>query len=428
MAGLSLGVAKIDITPSRPVQLAGFASRCGRGSSQGIAHPLYARVLLFEQSGATGPARRALVVAADLLWWAPERMAGIVEQLRERWAVAPEAIILNATHTHSGPQTSSRFAPSIGEADPSYVASLEARLFEAVEAAARRVEPVVVEQGRGVCGIGVHRRKLVDGQVRHVPNPDGPIDPEVTVIRFRARNGRARAILVHYTCHPVITDAMLISSEFPGVAMEQVEQELGGDVVAAYLQGCCADIKPHVARNGEFARADDSVVRQMGTTLAQEVLRVLREPARVLPAAPLRARAAVVPLDFRRLPAIPELEAQRDQGGIVGEWSRLLLANPERLQRSIPLTLVALDLAEGLTLLAMNAEPAVAYGLFAKGQSGGRVLPLGYSNGMLGYLMTARQIVEGGYEPVDSCPYFGLPGPFAPSVEADVLAAISDLI
>src|SRR5919202_2502302 len=155
MAGLRLGTAKINITPTHPVQLSGFASRWGRGSFQGIAHPLYARVLLFEQTDGPGPTRRALVVGADLLWWAPERIAAIVEQLQARWAVAPEAIILNATHTHSGPQTSSRFARSLGEADPRYVAALEARLFAAVAAAAQRLEPVVVERGQGVCRIGI---------------------------------------------------------------------------------------------------------------------------------------------------------------------------------------------------------------------------------------------------------------------------------
>jgi hypothetical protein len=375
--GLSLGAAKIDITPSQPVQLAGFASRCGRGSFQGIAHPLYARVLLFEQSGGSGPARRALVVAADLLWWAPERIAGIVRRLRERWALAPEAIILNATHTHSGPQTRICFAPSVGEADARYVEWLETRLYEAGTAAEQRLEPVVVEQGRGLSRIGIHRRTLVDGQVQHVPNPNGPVDPEVTVIRFRALNGRARAVLVHYTCHPVITDGMLVSSEFPGVAMEQVEQEVGEGVVAAYLQGCCGDVKPRVIHDGQFARGDVSVVHQVGESLAQEVLRVLRQPLQPKAPVPLAARTAQVALAFQRLPTIPELEAQRDQAGVVGEWSRLLLANPERLQRSIPLTLVALDLAAGLTVLAMNAEPAVAYGLFAKEHSGGRVLPLG---------------------------------------------------
>ena len=428
MAGLHLGTATINITPSHPVQLSGFASRWGRGSFQGIAHPLYARVLLFEQPDGPGPKRRALFVAADLLWWAPERIAGIVAQLQERWAVAPEAIILHATHTHSGPQTSRRFAPSIGEADPRYVASLEARLFQAVEAAAQRIEPVVVELGRGVCGIGIHRRKLVDGQLQPAPDPDGPVDPEVSVIRFRTPNGRAKAILVHYTCHPVITDGMLVSSEFPGVAMAQVEQAVGEGVVAAYLQGCCGDVRPRVIHDGQFARGDVAVVHQVGALLAQEVLRVLRQPLQPLAPVPLNARTAQVALAFQRLPLISELEAQRDQPGIVGEWSRLLLANPERLQRSIPLTLVALELAAGLTLLAMNAEPAVAYGLFAKAYSGGRVLPLGYSNGMIGYVMTAQQIIEGGYDPEGSCPYFGLPGPFAPSVEAQVLAAMIGLM
>src|SRR3712207_7212255 len=46
-------------------------------------------------------------------------------------------------------------------------------------------------------------------------------------------------------------------------------------------------------------------------TLAQEVLRVLRQPVQVLPAVPLSGRTAQVALDFRRLPAIPDRKSTR---------------------------------------------------------------------------------------------------------------------
>ncbi|WP_010282114.1 hypothetical protein [Bacillus timonensis] len=45
--GLQLGTAKIDITPLHPVPLAGFESR--KDNFEGVLHPLYARILLFEQ-------------------------------------------------------------------------------------------------------------------------------------------------------------------------------------------------------------------------------------------------------------------------------------------------------------------------------------------------------------------------------------------
>lgn len=71
------------------------------------------------------------------------------------------------------------------------------------------------------------------------PNPDGPNDQEVTVIKFnRINDGTVKSLFVHFTCHPTTTADNLINSEYPGVAMEKVEEHLGGGAIAMFLQGC----------------------------------------------------------------------------------------------------------------------------------------------------------------------------------------------
>ena len=57
-----------------------------------------------------------------------------------------------------------------------------------------------------------------------------------------------------------------------------------------------------------------------------------------------------------------------------------------------------------------------------------RVLPIGYSNGMIGYLVTAEQIAEGGYEPAESYAYLYRPGPFRPEVERAVSDHVRTLL
>jgi len=84
-------------------------------------------------------------------------------------------------------------------------------------------------------------------------------------------------------------------------------------------------------------------------------------------------------------------------------------------------------LADGLSILALNAEPVVEYGLWTKRRFDGRVLPIGYSNGMIGYLPTASQVDEGGYEARDSAAYFGLPAPFGRSLEVEVKREIENV-
>lgn len=109
-------------------------------------------------------------------------------------------------------------------------------------------------------------------------NPDGPVDPEVTVIRFIGERGNTKALLVHYTCHATTTGDNFVSSEFPGVAMDYIEEYIGGSTVATYLQGFCGDGQPALIKDGIFYRGNDQDVYHLGQILGDEVLMVIKNP------------------------------------------------------------------------------------------------------------------------------------------------------
>lgn len=428
MTTLHMGAASADITPAKPVPLAGFAARTG--VFERIDQPLHAKAWLFEQRPAEGGTpKRALLVQADLIWWGSERLPGLLRQLQERWDLSEEAVIFHASHTHGGPQMTNRLVPMLGTPDESTIRHIEQVVLEAVAESFRRLEPVRIERGRGQCRIGVHRRRTVNGSAVMLPNPDGPYDPEVTVIRFRScATGTAAGVWFHYACHPTTTGENAVTSEFPGVAAETIAEAVGRHVPVSFLQGCCGDLRPALVKEGAFYRGSRDDVRRLGEQLGQEVIRVLEGRMEVLPPAALESRKAQVMLPFASVPEIAELQAEADAEGVRGEWSRLLLAQPERLQPAVPLELTHLQLAEGLSVLAMNAEVVVEYGKYIKALSGGSVLPLAYSNGMIGYVPTAEQIAEGGYEAKDSAYFFGLPAPFDSSIEERIRKKIQDIL
>lgn len=57
-----------------------------------------------------------------------------------------------------------------------------------------------------------------------------------------------------------------------------------------------------------------------------------------------------------------------------------------------------------------------------------RVLALGYSNGMIGYIPTQIQLMEGGYEAEEFIYYFGLPAPFHIKTEKEIQNAIENIL
>jgi len=110
---LRAGTHRVDITPTWALPLAGHASRLAPCS--GVASPLGLHALVLESTDA-----RALIVSADLIWWAPESVHLLRVTLAGRHGIPADAIILHATHTHGGPQPSTSFAPSIGDCDPRF--------------------------------------------------------------------------------------------------------------------------------------------------------------------------------------------------------------------------------------------------------------------------------------------------------------------
>lgn len=424
---LWLGVSKIDITPQSSVPLAGFATRSEAGGFEDVAHPLFARIFYFRHEDAEGKETVALLVSADLIWWGSERVPQLKEQVKTRWGIPEQSILFHGTHNHSGPQTSTMFSDLLGKPDLRYIVELEASILEGIGKAIDDQEAVSGELIKGRSGISVNRRKMENGECTYKANHDGPLDTELQIIRYRTKTGKQKAVLVHFACHPVITMENVVSSEFCGVAMEMLERQMGGQVVAGYLQGFCADINP-VGRDGELIlQGDDAEVKRIAARFAEEIRETMEGEGIPLIDRPLNAKVVSLPIPLQKPPTTYELVKLLDEPWVMGEWSRKLLEQPSRLEPQISLEMTVLTLAEQLTVITANAEMVAEYGMHLKRMTEGHVLSLGYTNGMIGYVPTAQQIAEGGYEAYWSTHYFLLPAPLSTEVESLVIKTMQDI-
>ncbi len=389
---LSVGTAKVDITPPFALPLAGFASRENR-KFETIDSRLYVRTFYFQQHSADGSKLQALLVSADILFWSEELADQLRRRIERRWGIAVDSIILHATHTHSGPAISMHTV-GLGEADPDYLVFLEQAVLQSVELAISDVEPVSIQMGKGESGISVNRRKQDGDQVVLAPNVEGLRDPELRVYVFTTSTRKKKGVLTHYACHPTLSDRNSVSSEFCGYAMERLESLYDPFTVFAYLQGCCGDINPV---RPEFVQSNQDAISIVGIRFADDVQAILSGELKRLEPTILAGGRSVAGLPFAGIPAQALFEITK------------------------------LTIADGLTFIAMNGEMVVEYGLFLKSRSPDLV-PLAYSNGMTGYITTAKQLQEGGYEPIESVTYFGLPGPFDQTVEAKVKRQLMAII
>jgi hypothetical protein len=157
-------------------------------------------------------------------------------------------------------------------------------------------------------------------------------------------------------------------------------------------------------KEDRFYRGDAEDVARLSAELRRVVMSVLERPMESCESGVSPALEREVPLFFElREGHVPEAESRE----------------------SVALEMTLVRLAQNLGFLTFNAEAVVEYGLFVKRRSEGAILPIGYTNGMIGYVTTERQLAEGGYESREAFRYFGMPGPFEAATELRIREAIA---
>jgi hypothetical protein len=383
-AELRAGVAKADLDPPLGIHMAGYGPT---RTSTGTLDPLEARVLALSDGS-----RTIALITLDLCFTFDEKS---MDQIRADVRDKVDEVIFHASHTHSG--------PTYSEA-PQAVAHAVPRIEGAIRAAAAAMVPAQIGNGWGQTYIGFNRRYIeTDGAVqmfwRNEPkiSTTFPVDPTVGVIRVDRRDGTPLAILVNYACHPVVLgpDSFNYSADYPGEMRRVVEQAMGHDSMAFFLQGAPGDINPFYDKTPLIEDAVN-VMKQTGQKLGLEAVRVANS-IRTQPAnARIQTKTVVLTVANRWNREKLEAEVKAHFPETSGIARRLLVQ-----EMKMPVTTFVLDLGSpdrNLAFVGFPGEPFVEFQMQLRTKS---PLPnsflLGYTNGYFAYLPTIAAAVRGGY-------------------------------
>lgn len=390
---MKVGLASTTITPTRPIWMAGYAARTE--PSAGAYNDLEASAIVFDNGDA-----RVGIMALDLI--------GIdeflLEPIRDRAAalgIPSGGMLVNCSHTHCGPACR-RVRGSCQEFDDEYLADLRDTLCSLLEDAASAGRESRLDYTVGSCTLGVNRRKrAADGTYAGMlPAPDKPVDQDVPVMRVVAPDGKVRAVLFSYACHPTTMGGQLLGTDYPGFARDVVRERMPG-CVPIFLQGCGGDVKPrNVTGEGTFASGPIEVVREIGHELGRAVLTALcGEPTRL--GESLAGASAVAELPTRGDPTDEELEALANGNEWERAWAeavRETIAEKGGLAKAIPIEVQALRIG-GLFIVGMGGEVSCEIGLQLKDELRDlKLCTLGYSNLLRCYVASSQAHSEGGYE------------------------------
>lgn len=258
---LYAGVAKSDITTDSPDII--------------VHDRMYAKAIILDDGVTT---LAILVLDAVAIGGICDVSDAFLPALRARieahLGIPAAHVLVHATHTHPPVR---HLCDEAAQVD---------RAFDAVRRAKQDMVPVTVGAGRGhEDRILINRTlRLRDGQhwtIRQAnPCPRdeaieglGPIDPEIGILRFDRTDGRPLAVLFNYACHPLVgVPGGHVTANYPGFACSTLEEVLGPDVMAIFLQGAAGDVTELTYKDVNHPRDSGPI----GTMLGLSTLRALR--------------------------------------------------------------------------------------------------------------------------------------------------------
>lgn len=251
------GVGSQDVTPPAGIYFRSWGAGL-RDTPTGVHRPFYANVLTMRGSADEAP---LVLVGVDGGWWQSGSDEAFVRQaVLEGLGLDEARVMINLSHTHSGPSLESENADRPGgeHVIPNLKALREKIITAATQALASEVEGEL-RFATGRCDLATNRSRPDPERNRYVTgyNPDGPADDTVLVGRVTGGDGEVIATLLNYACHPTTLawDNELLSPDYVGEARATVEAgTLGAPCV--FLLGACGELAPAHQYVGDVAVAD----------------------------------------------------------------------------------------------------------------------------------------------------------------------------
>lgn len=425
MAGdMKIGLGRVVITPSEPVWMAGYASRTEPGT--GKLHDLWTKALAVQD----GAGNTVVIVTADIIGFSLDMTDAVSARVEQAHGIPRSNLLYNSSHTHCGPVVKNDGLHITygleGENEAraeEYTAELAEMLFQVVDMAVKDLAPGTLHWGVGEAGFAKNRRAYGTGGVSNDFNPIGPVDHDVPVLMARGADGAVRGILFGYACHNTTLSIQEFNGDYAGFAQLAVEKVFPG-ATALFAQGCGGDQNP-------LPRREVILAEKYGMELGAAVSSVGNDPM-VEVSGPISARYKTIPLALSTPPTKEEVEAQLASTDVYiqrrAKKLKRIYEEKGELPTTVPYVVQVIKLGDDVQITALSGEVTVDYSLLIKYHyPREKQFVMGYSNDCPAYIPSLRVLREGGYEGESSMVYYGVHGPWAPSIEQDIMNTVHEL-
>ncbi len=384
---LRAGVAEMDITPKVGTELAGelYPRR-----SVGVCSSLKAKALVLS----SGPTELA-VVTLDLLGLHRPYADRAIGAVVDRCGLSAEGVMLVCSRTRGGPFTT--FGLGRAELETRYLDGLVGQIVEVVTKAKDSLQDASLGLGHSLVPRLVFNRRLLTRNMKAVTEwigvprdevlaPEGPTDPELSVLTVRDNKGRPICLLWNLASDDRFSIDDQISASLPGTVQEALDERVGQHLPAMCLTGC----------GGNVGYSLDS--RRTTEDMASAIMAVqLETPCDPSIKLGCRREEMILPIrDYSRFWSEAEVELKWPEA--LDAFKQEVAWLQEEGANAVPTSVQAFRLGR-FAIAALPGAPFVEFALRIKEESPFQsTLVVGNANDDPGYVITNDAFAHEGYE------------------------------
>ena len=231
-----VGAAAVDLEADDSMVIAGGI---GPGKATGQEGLLRAVAVVIEKPNSG----KVAIVVCDVLFVTRDFIDPALKEIEHSTGIAPDRVLVNATHTHHAPCTASVHGYV---RDDVFTKRVQQAIVKAVQLANAKLaggEAEFLFKLGEEKTVGANSRVLLSdntiwwtGPMNDPVRHTGPFDPQLPVFTFRGENQKLRALLYNHSTHTIGSRKPGVRSpSFYGLAAQELEPELGCTV--SFLEG-----------------------------------------------------------------------------------------------------------------------------------------------------------------------------------------------
>lgn len=393
-------VVKINITPGNSQNLLGYSAR----KSTGVHDSIYHRIVALDDG-----TNQFFLVSTEICIISPTEYDKVAAEINRQLGISPMNLWWTATHTHSAPECGKAGLDKVfmgeryqHEVDSFYTAFVEQKLIDGIKQAKKQLAAARLGVGWGFSQANINRRAVdIDGEASLGLNPDGPVDRRIGLLRIEKEDGTVMALIANYPIHGTVLggENLLISGDAPGIVSAYVEEKIGAPLI--FINGAAGNLAPIYS---VYPSPESGHLGEFRVLLGDKILDANRKISSATRVVSLSSGAITVETPRKAGLGWPAHFANYTRTTNTGVNMVRLPIRFLRINDDIAIWSAPVELFCEISNEIRERSP-FPYTFY-----------FGYTNGWLGYLLTAKEYQYGGYEPTVS--------PYTPQAAGDLTEAV----